>query len=151
MPVERIMDEFDRINAALPDDRLESWWARFDRAGLMRDASLLNQRSATPAGHRLAKCVDVGRQPPAYERLRRATAIAREPNEFLSNDALRYRRSMAEPLNRLADTYHDGWCRGSERGGVPDSPGAATRRARRSARGRTCSTHDDIRHDDDCT
>ena len=105
MPLQLVLDEYDRIDVPLDDGTLEAWRLQFDRAAVYRNTYPLCERLAACVASSIVQCLDWDLQPPTDKQLRYATAIAKRLNVSLSGDALRYRGSMTEFLDRFAETY----------------------------------------------
>ena len=105
MPLQLVLDEYDRIDLPLADSVLEAWRLQFDRAAITRNTVVLAERVAGCVADGLTKCLDWDLQPPTEKQLRYAQAVARELKVSLSGDALRYRGTMTAFLDRFAETY----------------------------------------------
>lgn len=124
MPLQLVLDEYTRIDVPLTDSMLEAWRLQFDRAALARNTCPLAERLAACIAAGLVHCLDADLQPPTEKQVRYAQAIARELNVSLSGDALRYRGSMHEFLDRFADAFKDRAIRRSPPGEALNSPDA---------------------------
>lgn len=122
MPVQLVLDEYDRIDVPLHDSTLEAWRLQFDRAALARDTCALSERIAACVAAGLTQCLDWDLQPPTEKQLRYANTIARELNISLSGDALRYRGSMAEFIDRFAAIFKSRRIRRSRPGEALNAP-----------------------------
>lgn len=122
MPLQLVLDEYDRIDIPLTDGVLEAWRLQFDRAARKRNTCALSERLAACFAAGLMDCLDWDLQPPTPKQMQFATAIARGLNVSLSGDALRYRGSMTEFLNRYADVFKTQVARRSRPGGALNTP-----------------------------
>lgn len=123
MPLQLVLDEYDRIDLPLEDSELEAWRLQFDRAAVTYSTVQLAHRVANCVADGLTQCLDWDLQPPSEKQLRYAQDIARELRVSLSGDALRYRGSMSEFINRFADVYKARNIRRSPSGGALNNPG----------------------------
>lgn len=122
MPLQLVLDEFDRIDLPLDDGALEAWRLQFDRAAAYRNSYVLSERLAACIASSIVECLDWDLQPPTEKQVRYAMAIAKALNVPLSGDAMRYRGSMTEFLNRFADAYKERRVRRSRPGEALNSP-----------------------------
>lgn len=122
MMLQLVLDEYDRIDLPVTDSLLEAWRLQFDRAAITYNTASLAGRIATCVADGLTKCLDWDLQPPTEEQLRYAQAISRELNVSLSGDALRYRGSMNEFLNRFTEVFKARHIRRSRPGEALNAP-----------------------------
>lgn len=122
MPLQLVLDEYDRIDLPIKDSLLEAWRLQFDRAAMTYNTVVLSERIATCVAEGLTQCLDWDLQPPTEKQLRYANVIARELNVSLSGDALRYRGSMTEFIDRFADVFKARRVRRSRPGGALNTP-----------------------------
>jgi hypothetical protein len=122
MMLQLVLDEYDRIDLPVTDSLLEAWRLQFDRAAITYNTVCLAERIATCVAEGLTKCLDWDLQPPTEKQLRYAEAISRELNVSLSGDALRYRGSMSEFLNRFTELFKARHIRRSRPGGALNAP-----------------------------
>lgn len=120
--IQLVLDEYDRIDLPIKESLLEAWRLQFDRAALARDTVPLSERIATCVAEGLTQCLDWDLQPPTEKQLRYATTIARELNVTLSGDALRYKGSMSEFIDRFADLFKAQRIRRSQPGEALNAP-----------------------------
>jgi len=122
MPLQLVLDEYDRIDLPIKDSLLEAWRLQFDRAMVTYNTVVLSERVATCVAEGLTQCLDWDLQPPTEKQTRYATAIARELNVTLSGDALRYKGSMTEFIDRFADVFKAWRIRRSRPGEALNTP-----------------------------
>jgi hypothetical protein len=130
MPVQLVLDEYDRIDVPLPDELLESWRAQIDRAVVTRDTVSLSRRLAASVGEGMAKCIDWDLKPPTPKQLSFAAAIARRLDIPLNDSVLSYRGDMTAFLTQYADVYK---ARIAQRRAPAQKPRLAQRRPRGKA------------------
>lgn len=122
MPLQLVLDEYDRIDLPIKDSLLEAWRLQFDRAVMTYNTVVLSERVATCVAERLTHCLDWDLQPPTEKQMRYATTIARELNMTISGDALRYKGSMTEFIDRFADVFKARRIRRSRPGEALNTP-----------------------------
>ena len=105
MPLQLVLDEYDRIDLPIKDSLLEAWRLQFDRAAVTYNTVQLSERVAVCVAEGLTQCLDWDLQPPTEKQVRYAQAISRELNVSLSGDALRYKGTMTAFLDRFAEPY----------------------------------------------
>lgn len=123
MPLQLVLDEYDRIDLPIRDSLLEAWRLQFDRAAITYNTVQLSERVAVCVVEGLTQCLDWDLQPPTDKQVRYAQAISRELNVSLSGDALRYRGSMTEFLDRFTELFKARGVRRSRPGGALNTPG----------------------------
>jgi hypothetical protein len=122
MPLQLVLDEYDRIDVPLDDGMLEAWRLQFDRAAVTRNTYALSERLAACIAMNIAECLDWDLQLPTEKQVQFASAIARRLNVPLTGDALRYRGVMAEFINRFEATFRTQRIRRSRPGDALNSP-----------------------------
>lgn len=122
MPLQLVLDEYSRIDIPLADSTLAAWGLQFDRAARSRNTCPLAERLAACVAAGLEQCLDADLQPPTEKQIHYAQGIARELNVSLSGDALRYRGSMHEFLDRFEDAFKARQVRRSPPGEALNSP-----------------------------
>ncbi|HET7562383.1 MAG TPA: hypothetical protein VFJ87_08405 [Rhodanobacteraceae bacterium] len=122
MPLQLVLDEYDRIDLPIKDSLLEAWRLQFDRAAVTYNTVVLSERVAICVAEGLTQCLDWDLQPPTEKQMRYATDIARELSVTLSGDALRYKGSMTEFIDRFADVFKARRVRRSRPGGALNTP-----------------------------
>lgn len=121
MPLQLVLDEHDRIDLPLDDGMLEAWRLQLDRAFVASDAHVLRERLAACFAAGLLQCLDWDLQPPTEKQTQYAMDIARALNVAIPGEALRYRASMTEFLDRYADVFKAQRIRRSQQGGALNS------------------------------
>lgn len=122
MPLQLVLDEYDRIDLPITDSVLEAWRLQFDRAAITYNTTQLSERIAACVVDGLRQCLDWDMQPPTEKQVRYAQAISRELNVSLSGDALRYRGSMSEFLDRFGEAFKERRIRRSRPGEALNAP-----------------------------
>lgn len=122
MPVQLVLDEYDRIDLPLNEDTLEAWRLQLDRAASASDTHILCDRLAASFAASLVRCLDWDLQPPTEKQIQYATVIARGLNVTITGEVLRYRGSMGEFLDRYADVFKEQRIRRSQEEDAPNSP-----------------------------
>ncbi|MBS0556672.1 MAG: hypothetical protein JSR27_04580 [Proteobacteria bacterium] len=124
MPLQLVLDDYERIDVPLDDAMLEAWKLQYDRSIAMCNSHALSARLASCVAACIAQCLDADLQLPTEKQIQFATAIARELNVSLPGDALRSRGAMHEFLNRFAEVFKARRIRRSQSadsGGVSES------------------------------
>ena len=122
MPLQLVLDEYDQIDLPIKDSLLEAWRLQFNRAAVTYNTVVLSERVATCVAEGLTHCLDWDLQPPTEKQMRYATTIARELNVTISGDALRYKGSMTEFIDRFASVFKARRVRRSRPGGALNTP-----------------------------
>lgn len=122
MPVQLVLDEYDRIDLPLNEDTLEAWRLQLDRAASASDTHVLRDRLAASFAASLVRCLDWDLQPPTDKQIQYATVIARGLNVPIAGEVLRYKGSMTEFLDRYADVFKEQRIRRSQQEDEPNSP-----------------------------
>jgi hypothetical protein len=96
-------DENDPIAIPLDDVIQEAWSLQYDRAH--RDGAMdrFRERLAVCFANTLAACLDTDLQPPTAAQMQYATSIARELGVSLPYEALRFRGTMSDFIDRFSD------------------------------------------------
>lgn len=103
MPLQLVLD--DQIDLPVQNSLLEAWRSQLDRAAETYNTTVLSKRIAACVAEGFTHCLDRDLRPPTGRQIRYATAISRELNVALSDDALRYEGSMTEFIGQLADDF----------------------------------------------
>ena len=89
MPVQLVLDEYDRIDLPLNEGALEAWRLQLDRAASASDTHVLCDRLAASFAASLVRCLDWDLQPPTDKQIQYATVIARGLNVPIAGEVLR--------------------------------------------------------------
>jgi hypothetical protein len=103
MPVQLVLDDEGGISIPLDDCTREAWALQCDRAIHAGKLEGLQERVAMCFALSLSECLDSDLKPPTAAQLKFATDISRELGVALPSEALRYRGSMGEFINRYAE------------------------------------------------
>lgn len=98
-----LSDEDDPIAIPLDDVIREAWSLQFDRAHHHGGMDRFRERLAVCFANSLAACLDTDLQPPTAAQMQYATSIARELGISLPYEALRFRGTMSEFIDRFAE------------------------------------------------
>jgi len=98
-----VNDEDDPIGIPVDDVIREAWALQYDRACHHGDIERFRARLAICFANSLAACLDTDLQPPTAAQMQYATSIARELGVSLPYEALRFRGTMSEFIDRFAD------------------------------------------------
>lgn len=98
-----LSDDDDPIPIPIDDVVREAWTLQCDRAQQGGGIERLRERFAICFANSLAACLDADLQPPTSAQMQYATTIARELGVSLPYEALRFRGTMSEFIERFAD------------------------------------------------
>lgn len=96
-------DEDESIPIPVDDVIREAWSLQCDRAHLDGDMDRFRERLAVCFANSLAACLDTDLQPPTAAQMQYATSIARELGVSLPYEALRFRGTMSDFIDRFSD------------------------------------------------
>lgn len=96
-------EEDDPIAIPLDDVIREALIVQYDRAHQSGDVDRFRTRLAISFANSLSSCLDPDLQPPTSAQLQYATAIARELGVSLPYEALRFRGTMNDFIDRFSD------------------------------------------------
>lgn len=103
MPVQLILDDDGGIPIPMDDCIQEAWVMQYERASHAGAVDGFRERLAHCFATSLIECLDPDLKPPTDAQVKYATDIARELGIPLPPEALRFRGSMAEFIDRFAD------------------------------------------------
>lgn len=98
-----VSDDDDAIPIPLDDCIREAWSLQWERMHQSGEIDRFRERLAICFANSLAACLDSDLQPPTAAQMQYATSIARELGVALPYEALRFRGSMSEFIDRFAD------------------------------------------------
>lgn len=96
-------DDDDPIAIPVDDVIREAWSLQYDRAHRGGGMDSFRERLAVCFANSLAACLDTDLQPPTAAQMQYATSIARELGVSLPYEALRFRGTMSEFIDRFAE------------------------------------------------
>ncbi|WP_307837966.1 hypothetical protein [Dyella sp. EPa41] len=96
-------NEDDPIAIPIDDVIREAWTLQYDRAHYDGGMDRFRERLAVCFANSLAACLDTDLQPPTAAQMQYATSIARELGVSLPYEALRFRGTMSDFIDRYAD------------------------------------------------
>lgn len=100
-----VLNEEDAIQIPVDDCIREAWLMQYDRALHAGSTDRFRERLAQCFALSLAECLDPDLQPPTAAQMQYATSIARELGVSLPYEALRFRGSMADFIERFAEAH----------------------------------------------
>ena len=103
MAMQLVLDGETGIPIPMDDCLREAWQLQYDRAYCAGKVEGFQERLAACFALSLAECLDADLKLPTEAQLRYATSIARELGVSLPSEALRFRGSMAEFIDRFAE------------------------------------------------
>ncbi len=98
-----VLNDEDTIPIPLDDFIEEAWSIQYARALHSGDVDCFRARLAHCFALSLADCLDVDLKPPTPAQVQYATDIARQLGVALPSEALRFRGSMCEFIDRFAE------------------------------------------------
>lgn len=98
-----VLNDEDTIPIPLDDFIEEAWSIQYDRALHSGGAESFRARLAHCFALSLVECLDVDLKPPTPAQVQYATDIARQLGVALPSEALRFRGSMCEFIDRFAE------------------------------------------------